>query len=98
MDGLSLGMDGERDTSPCPRSGDYPAHRRGHQRSSALRDEQVWSVSVLALQSPVGFYNSYTKLDKTTAYEPKLGSFVEACSGRKRSEIRELRTRRPPDF
>ena len=48
--------------------------------------------------TPFGFYNSYPKLDKTTAYEPKLGTFVEGFRGRKGSDIRELRRSRAPAF
>jgi hypothetical protein len=48
--------------------------------------------------APFGFYNSYSKLAKTTAYEPKLGSFVEGCRGRKRRNIRKLQAGRAPDF
>ncbi len=47
---------------------------------------------------PLGFYNSYSKLAKTTAYKPKLGSFVEEFRGRKLSDIRELRDSRAPAF
>ena len=48
--------------------------------------------------APFGFYNSYPKLGETTAYEPKLGNFVEKFRGRKRSVISELRAGRAPAF
>lgn len=33
------------------------------------------------LSTPFGFYNSYLKLDKTTAYNLKLGIFAEEFKG-----------------
>ncbi len=38
----------------------------------------------------LGFYNFYPKLDKTTAYKPKLGNFVEEFRGKKQRVINEL--------
>ncbi len=46
----------------------------------------------------LGFYNSDTKLGETTAYEPKLGNFLEELRGRKVSDISALRAGRAPVF